>query len=98
MQEESSAGMTEPSYTRITTRSAVAERIEARRTGQLSSAALAAWAFDRFYAEELGNEVYEPGAEDLISEVLDALIFGDDPGFQLDEEDLRALIAQLGSL
>lgn len=90
--------MSEPSHTPITTRAAVAEQIEARSAGQLTNAALAAWAFDRFYAEELGNEAYEPGAEDLIAEVLDALMFGDDPGFQLDEGDLRALIAQLDRL
>jgi hypothetical protein len=27
--------------------------------------------------------------------VLDALMFGDDPSFRLDEEELRALVAQL---
>ena len=87
-----------PSHTPITTRAAIAERIEACRVGQLTIAALAAWAFDRFYAEELGNEVYEAGAEDLIAAVLDTLMFGDDPEFRLDEEGLRALVAQLDRL
>ena len=32
------------------------------------------------------------------TDVLDALMFGDDPGFRLDEEELRALVAQLGTL
>ena len=73
-------------------------RIEARLSGQLSDRALAAWAFDRFYAEELGSEVYETGAESAITDVLDALMFGDDPGFRLDEEGLRALVAQLDTL
>jgi hypothetical protein len=59
---------------------------------------LAAWAFDRFYAEELGSEAYEAGAEVPITEVLDSLMFGDNPGFRLDEEELRALAAQLGTL
>jgi hypothetical protein len=82
----------------ITTRSAIVKQIEARLSGQLSDAALAAWAFERFYAEELGSEAYEPGAEVAIADVLDALMFADDPGFRLVEEELRALIAQLGTL
>jgi hypothetical protein len=82
----------------ITTRAMVAAQIEARLAGQLTDKALAAWAFDRFYAEELGNEAYEAGAEVAIADVLDALMFGDDPGFRLDEEELRALAAQLGTL
>ena len=81
-----------------TTRATVVARIEARLSGQLSDTALAAWAFDRFYAEELGSEVYEAGAEVAITDVLDALMFGDDPGFRLEEEELRALVAQLGTL
>ena len=78
------------------TRAAVTERIMARLDGRVDAGALAAWAFDRFYAEELGEETYEPGAEPAIADALDALMFSDDPGFQLDEEELRALIAQLG--
>ena len=78
------------------TRAAVAERIMACLDGRVDAGALAAWAFDRFYAEELGEEVYEPGAEPAIADALDALMFGDDPGFLLDEKELRALIAQLG--
>jgi hypothetical protein len=77
------------------TRAAILERIEARLAGTLADAALAAWAFDRFYAEELGEEDYEDGAEPVIADVLDALMFGDDPSFRLDEEELRALVAQL---
>jgi len=77
---------------------AVSARIEARLAGQLDDAALASWAFDRFYAQELGAEHYEAGAEAVIADSLDALMFGDDPGFRLDEEELRALIAQLANL
>jgi len=82
----------------ITTRAAIVKRIEARLLGQLTDADLAAWAFERFYAEELGSEAYEAGAEVAIADVLDALMFADDPGFRLVEEELRALIAQLGTL
>jgi hypothetical protein len=75
--------MTEPPQaplrTPITTRAAIAERIEAHGAGQITNSALAQWAFDRFYAEELGNEAYEAGAEDLIAAVLDTVMFGDDP-------------------
>ena len=82
----------------ITTRAAIVARIGARLSGEITSMALAAWAFDRFYAEELGSEAYEAGAEEAIAEALDTLMFGDDPGFRLDEEELRALAAQLGTL
>jgi hypothetical protein len=101
--QEAIAGMSQPpqpalSGSPITTRAAIVARIEARISGQISDTALAAWAFDRFYAEELGSESYEAGAEAPIADVLDALMFGDDPNFRLDEEELRALIAQLGTL
>ncbi|KAB8140421.1 hypothetical protein F8S13_23390 [Chloroflexia bacterium SDU3-3] len=76
-------------------RSEVIERIEARLAGQLAQSALAGWAFDRFYAEELGNEVYEPGAEGALADALDALMFCDDPGFGLDTSELAALIQNL---
>ena len=92
--------VSQPAHARdpITTRALVIARIESRLSGQLSDKALAAWAFDRFYAEELGSETYEAGAEVAITDVLDALMFGDDPGFRLDEEELRALVAQLSTL
>ena len=83
---------------RITTRAMAVAQIEARLSGRLSDTALAAWAFDRFYAQEASNEAYEVGAEAAITDVLDALMFGDDPSFRLDEEELRALVAQLGTL
>lgn len=76
-------------------RSAVAAKIEARLAGQVSVAALASWAFDRFYAEELGTEAYELGAEATIADALDALMFSDDPGFGLTEDELRGLLEQL---
>src|SRR5689334_11921404 len=54
------------------TRAAVIAQIEERLAGQIDDAALAAWAFDRFYAQELGQESYESGAEPAIANVLDA--------------------------
>lgn len=83
---------------KIITRALVARQIEARLAGTIGDAALAAWAFDRFYAEELGAEMYEAGAETAIADVLDALMFDDDPTFRLSEAELRDLIARLGSL
>jgi hypothetical protein len=87
-----------PQRDKVITRMALARQIEARLAGKLDDAALAAWAFDRFYAEELGMEVYESGAEEAIADTLDALIFDDDPSFRLDEAELRALLARLGML
>ncbi len=82
----------------LITRALVAEQINARLAGTLDDVALAAWAFDRFYGEELGTVTFEVGAEHVVGDVLDALMFGDDPSFRLDEEELRELIAQLGTL
>lgn len=76
-------------------RADVAAKIQARLVGKLSANALAGWAFDRFYAEELGNEAYETDAEAVIADVLDALMFSDDAGFGLSEAELRDLAAQL---
>ncbi len=81
--------------TSVLTRAAVIAQIEARLAEKLDDAALAAWAFDRFYAVELDREHYEPGAEEVIADALDALMFDDDPDFRLDQEELRALAAQL---
>lgn len=87
-----------PEHDNSITRAALARQIEARLAGTLGDAALAAWAFDRFYAEELGTEAYESGAEAVIADVLDALMFDDDPSFRLDEFELRGLLARLGTV
>lgn len=87
-----------PQGDEVITRTAVARQIEARLAGKLGDAVLAAWAFDRFYAEELGTEAYESGAEAAIADALDALMFDDDPSFRLDEAALRALLARLSML
>lgn len=73
----------------------VADQIKARLAGQIDYAALAGWAFDRFYQLELGEEVVAEEEADLIADVLDTLMFADEPAFRLTEEELRALIAQL---
>src|SRR5262252_8322900 len=79
-------------------RDAVLAQIEDRLAGRIDNSALAAWAFDRFYAHELGYEDYEAGAEVVIAEVLDDLMFDDAPRCLLDQEELRALIARLEKL
>lgn len=82
----------------VVTRTDVIARIEARLAGRLTDAALAAWAFDRFYAWEVEEEEFEPGAEVAIAGVLDELMFGDHPAFHPDEKDLRGLIGQLSEV
>src|SRR5262245_8033806 len=84
--------------TSIVTHAAVIAQIEDRLAGRLDDSALAAWSFDRFYAKERGQEDYEAGAEPVIADALDVLMFDDDPSFQLDQEELRALIARLSTL
>lgn len=79
----------------VTTRAAISAQIHARLEGKISDAALAKWAFDRFYAEEIGAEDFEDDAEPTVAEVLDVLMFGDDPDFRLDAAQLHDLLAQL---
>lgn len=77
------------------TRAAVAAHIGERLAGRLSDAALAKWAFERFYAMEIGAVSPAPETDPLLDEALDALMFGDDPGFRLSEDELRGLAARL---
>jgi hypothetical protein len=84
--------------TKILTRADVIAQIEARIAGTINQQQLAKWAFDRFYAYELDEEAFEEGAEDDINDVLDELMFDDDPNFELDVEELRDLISQLAEL
>lgn len=79
----------------LVSRAAVRAQIEARLAGKLSDQQLARWAFDHFYAEELGEVEYEPEWAEQIADALDALMFGDDPHFRQTEEELRALLARL---
>jgi hypothetical protein len=76
-------------------RNEIIARIHERLCGQLSDAALAKWAFDRFYAIEQGEETVDVSDGDLIAAVLDELMFADEKSFALDDADLRRLIARL---
>jgi hypothetical protein len=58
-------------------------------------AALAAWAFDQFYAAEDGRISYEPGYQQVIGTVLDDLMFSDRDEFRLLNDDIARLIARL---
>ncbi len=79
----------------VITRDMLAEQIEARLSGAITDETLAAWAFDRFYAVELGLAQLETGAEEPVAAVLDTLMFADHAAFRLEEEALRSLVAQL---
>lgn len=79
----------------VITRDMLAEQIEARLSGAITDETLAAWAFDRFYAVELGLAQLETGAEAPIAAALDTLMFADHAAFRLEEEALRSLVAQL---
>ncbi|MFQ3631765.1 hypothetical protein [Roseiflexus sp.] len=79
----------------IITRHAVVAQIDARLSGAMTDQALAAWAFDQFYAVELGQAHFEAGAEERLADALDALMFSDHEAFRLDEEELRRLAALL---
>lgn len=77
------------------TRAVVAAQIELRLTGHLDDAGLAAWAFQQFYAVESGRVELEAGAEPLLMETLDILMFADTPAFGLGGNALQALVQQL---
>ncbi len=82
----------------LVTRALLADKIALRLAGHLNDEELAAWAFDCFYAIELGRARFAPGDEERIAETLDALMFADDAEFRLDEEELRRLAALLREL
>jgi methionine synthase II (cobalamin-independent) len=77
------------------TRADVIARIEEHLAGSLSAPALAAWAFDRFYAHDMDAEEFCEEDAEIIAAVLDDLMFADDAAFALDEPALRTLITQL---
>ncbi|MCG8347447.1 MAG: hypothetical protein MI924_06660 [Chloroflexales bacterium] len=76
-------------------RSEVIEKIESRLSGELSDATLAAWAFGRFYATDMGNEPFAEEDAATIRSVLDDLMFCDNPHFALDTDALHQLIVRL---
>lgn len=63
--------------------------------GQQPPAQLAPWAFDQFCDQEEGLLVYEPGYHQVITGVLDALMFADNSTFGLAADQVAALIAKL---
>ncbi|MBX0328545.1 hypothetical protein K2Z83_12740 [Oscillochloris sp. ZM17-4] len=71
-------------------------RINERLRGQISDAALAAWAFDLFYAIEQGDEEVAEADSDVVSDALDELMFADEEPFALGDADLHRLLARLG--
>lgn len=79
----------------ILTRSDMIARLEDRLAGRSDDRGLAAWAFDSYYAIEQGTLAVDPADADPIAEVLDDLMFADEPSFALDEADLTRLIARL---
>jgi hypothetical protein len=81
----------------VLTRHIMGDQIRARLAGSLSAKALASWAFDSFYAEDMGELVLEPGAEEVLAETLDELMFADDDAFALDEAALRSLLERIGA-
>jgi len=81
--------------TAILNREALRAEIERFVQGAHSGQALAAWAFDRFYAQEEDRLAYEPGYETVIDEVLEELMWGDSPPFTLEVEAARRLQQRL---
>lgn len=79
----------------IVARKDVIAKLEARVAGQLSAAALAAWAFDLFYEIDQGQHEVAEADADAVAAVLDELMFADDESFALDTADLRRLIDRL---
>lgn len=77
------------------TRTDLIATIEQHLAGNLSYAALSAWAFDRFYAEDQGEEEFPEDDAELIAEILDDLMFADDEQFALEASELQAMIVRL---
>lgn len=76
-------------------RATIIALLQAVLAGTHDVAYLARWAFDQFYSEEEGRVAYEPGYRRVILRVLDDLMFGDDPQFQLDHAQVAGLVHTL---
>lgn len=76
-------------------RSDLITKIEDRLAGRLGAAALAAWAFELFYAIDQGQREVVAEDADVVADLLDELLFADDESFALDETDLQRLLARL---
>lgn len=79
----------------LLTRADIVTQLRACRAGTLTQAGLAAWAFKQFYDEDLELLEFEDEADEEIRDVLDTLMFCDDPNFALDDAALDALVKQL---
>jgi hypothetical protein len=79
----------------LLSRADIVQQLRACRAGTLTQAGLAAWAFKQFYDEDLELLEFEEEAEEAIRDVLDTLMFCDDPTFALDNAALDALVKQL---
>jgi hypothetical protein len=79
----------------VVMRELVREKLAELRARTLNSTQLAAWAFEQFYKVESGSVRYEPGYEEMLADVIDELIFGDEAGFELGDQDLGALMERL---
>jgi hypothetical protein len=73
-------------------------QIERRLANEISNEALAAWAFDRFYELELSEDDPAEAEDGPIGEILDELMFADEPDFALSEVDLQRLLTRLRQL
>jgi hypothetical protein len=73
----------------------ITEQIQARLDGKISDAQLAKWAFDRFYKIELEELQLEETHAEVLSDVLDELMFADDSHFRLEDAHLHTLLARL---
>lgn len=81
---------------KVLTKAELMAQLQARVDGRQSEGQLACWAFDRFYACELGSESLDPPVAEALAAVLDDLMFAaDDPGLAMDDEALRALLKRL---
>ncbi len=79
----------------------IVAQIERRLVGAIDDRALAAWAFDAFYAHEVDDRDRDADAtadeadDSLLLEALDRLMFIDDDAFRLSTDELEQLATQL---
>lgn len=82
----------------VLTRQQMIEQLQAAEQGILDGPDLSRWAFDQFYAEEAGDIAYESGYRHAMLSVLDDLMFSDQPGFHVGEDELRQMIEHLADV
>ncbi len=73
----------------------VANMIDKRLRGEIAEKQLTEWAWEAHWKDETGERSYDEAHGTVLTEVVSALAHSETEGFELDENELRALWRRL---